>query len=280
MNRLCVENSLPRFLGHPTFWPKNIFSDWEIMKILSTLLARLRQDCHGFIVSTELMLLGSIVFFGLIAAFAATREAVISELSDVAGFSQDFNQSFSYNGATGASGVTAGSDYLDQLDVADDAEDLAGQADNGILFNAAPLDEFVAASAPAAFSTTSTQVNINAFSGGSSTDTIDLSSFGIAIGDTVTVSNVLADGDLNSPGETFTLNFNSGEFTTAALQTGIEINGSLTTVSPSVSQTITVIDIGSGVPGIQVTAQATSAVNNLGFPALSYTVDISGGGTP
>lgn len=250
------------------------------MKILSTLLARLGQDCHGFIVSTELMLLGSIVFFGLIAAFAATRDAVISELSDVAGFSQDFNQSFSYNGATGASGVTAGSDYLDQLDVADDAEDLAGQADNGIHFNAAPLDEFVAASAPAAFSTTSTQVNINAFSGGSSTDTIDLSSFGIAIGDTVTVSNVLADGDLNSPGETFTLNFNSGEFTTAALQTGIQINGSLTTVSPSVSQTITVIDIGSGVPGIQVTAQATSAVNNLGFPALSYTVDISGGGTP
>ena len=96
----------------------------------------------------------------------------------------------------------------------------------------------------------------------------------------MTVSNVLADGDLNSPGETFTLNFNSGEFTTAALQTGIQINGSLTTVSPLVSQTITVIDIGSGVPGIQVTAQATSAVNNLGFPALSYTVDISGGGTP
>ena len=67
------------------------------MKILSTLLASLRQDCNGFIVSTELMLLGSIVFFGLIAAFAATRDAVISELSDVAGFSQDFNQSFSYN---------------------------------------------------------------------------------------------------------------------------------------------------------------------------------------
>ena len=270
MNRLCVENSLPRFLGHPTFWPKNIFSDWEIMKILSTLLARLRQDCHGFIVSTELMLLGSIVFFGLIAAFAATRDAVISELSDVAGFSQDFNQSFSYNGATGASGETAGSDYLDQLDVADDAEDLAGQADNGILFNAAPLDEFVAASAPAAFSTTSTQVNINE-TGGSSTDTIDLSSFGIAIGDTVTVSNVLADGDLNHSSETFTLNFNSGEFTTAALQTGIETNGSLTTVSPSVSQTITVIDIGSGVPGIQITAQTTRGVNAFpgGLPALS-----------
>ena len=253
------------------------------MKILSTLPARLRQDCHGFIVSTELMLLGSIVFFGLIAAFAATREAVISELSDVAGFSQDFNQSFSYNGATGASGETAGSDYLDQLDIADDAEDLAGQADNGILFNAAPLNEFVAASAPA-FSTTSTQVNINE-TGGSSTDTIDLSSFGIAIGDTVTVSNVLADGDLNGSSETFTLNFNSGEFTTAALQTGIEINGSLTTVSPSVSQTITVIDIGSGVPGIQITAQTTSQVNAFNvfggvLPALSYTVDISGGGTP
>ena len=258
------------------------------MKILSTLLARLGQDCHGFIVSTELMLLGSIVFFGLIAAFAATRDAVISELSDVAGFSQDFNQSFSYNGATGASGETAGSDYLDQLDIADDAEDLAGQADNGILFNAAPLDEFVAASAPAAFSTTSTQVNINAFSGGSSTDTIDLSSFGIAIGDTVTVSNVLADGLLNIFSGTFTLNFNSGEFTTAALTTGIRFfNGSLTTVSPSVSQTITVIDIGSGVPGIQITAQTSpdifgvNALNSFrGVPALSYTVDISGGGTP
>ena len=158
------------------------------MKILSTLPARLRQDCHGFIVSTELMLLGSIVFFGLIAAFAATREAVISELSDVAGFSQDFNQSFSYNGATGASGETAGSDYLDQLDIADDAEDLAGQADNGILFNAAPLNEFVAAVAEAAtFSGTGGTSSEAALSGGT------LVSFdGAAAG----VSNTFTDGDL------------------------------------------------------------------------------------
>ena len=122
---------------------------------------------------------------------------------------------------------------------------------------------------------TAPQVNIAA-SGGSSTDTIDLTALGVSIGDTVTVSNVLADGDLNGGTETFTLDFNSGEFTTGGLQTGLQNIGSLVEVTAPLAQAITVIDIGGGVPGIQITAQADPSVNTLsGSPALSYTVDVN-----
>ncbi|WP_424940164.1 Hint domain-containing protein [Aliiroseovarius sp. S253] len=126
------------------------------------------------------------------------------------------------------------------------------------------------------FNTTSDQVDINT-SGGSSTDTIDLSSYGVSIGDTVDISNILADGDLNSSSETFALNFNNGEYSTGNVQTGIQNNGSLTDLTSPQSFTVTVVDIGGGVPGLIVTATTDSSVDPLnGNPALSYTFDIEG----
>ncbi len=148
----------------------------------------------------------------------------------------------------------------DDIDIDDD--------DDGIL----DVDE----TTTGAFTTTSPQVDILA-TGGSSTDNIDLSAFGLGIGDSVTISNILADGDLNFSTETFTLDFNGGAFTTGNLQTGIQNNGSLIPVTTPVTQTLTVVDIGGGVPGLIVTVQASSAVNPLGGePAMSYTLDIDG----
>lgn len=125
------------------------------------------------------------------------------------------------------------------------------------------------------FTLTSPQVDINT-SGGSSTDTIDLSAYGVQIGDTVDISNILADGDLNLDSETFTLNFNNGEFVTGDLQTDVQQNGSLIPVTTPVNQTVQVVDIGGGVPGLIVTVETDSTVNAFGGqPALSYTFDIS-----
>ncbi|MGI9424532.1 MAG: tandem-95 repeat protein, partial [Hyphomicrobiaceae bacterium] len=116
--------------------------------------------------------------------------------------------------------------------------------------------------------------------GGTSTDTIDLSGFGAAIGDVITISNVVADGDLNSASETFSLNFNTGEFSAAGLTTGFQNAGSLQPITTPITQTISVIDIGGGTPGIQVTVTASSSVNPIGAnPALEYQFTIAGSTT-
>lgn len=104
-------------------------------------LRKLWDDQQGFIVSIELVLLSTILVIGLITGMTALRDAIVSELSDVAGAVQDLNQSYQFNGVNGHSGQTAGSDYVDALDHCDDAEDPAGAADNCITFDVAPADE-------------------------------------------------------------------------------------------------------------------------------------------
>lgn len=107
------------------------------------------NDEAGFIVSIELILIATIAVIGLITGLAAVRDAVVSELSDVAGAVQDLNQCYSFMGVIGHSAATCGSDYVDSLDWCDDAEDLAGVADNCITFDGAPADEAEPAPAPA-----------------------------------------------------------------------------------------------------------------------------------
>ena len=176
-------------------------------------------------------------------------------------------------GGTGVYGLTADRFLLDPADqdgdgVAD-ASDIDSDGD-GIL----NIDEMDTGT----FTTTTPRVDVFA-SGGTSTDAIDLSAFGVSIGDTVTISNILADGDLNQNPETFTLDFNNGEFVTGDLQTGVQNNGSLIAVDTPITQTVTVIDIGGGVPGLIITIDAAPQVTALGgLPAVSYTFDITGDG--
>ncbi len=177
------------------------------------------------------------------------------------------------SGGTNVYGLTADRFVLDPAD--QDGDGIADEVDidvddDGIL----NIDEMD----PGVFTTTSPRVDVFN-SGGSSTDTINLSTFGVSIGDTVTISNILADGDLNQSTETFTLDFNNGEFVTGNLQTGVQNNGSLISVTTPVTQTVTVVDIGGGVPGLIVTIDAEPQVTALGGnPAVSYTLDITGTG--
>ncbi len=98
---------------------------------------------------------------------------------------------------------------------------------------------------------------------GSSDVNIDLSGTGLEVGDKLTVSNFLVDGDLNGGGETFSLNFNSGEQSASGLRTGAQFTGFVALTTP-LSWEITVVDIddGAGVtPGINVVADITAAVD-------------------
>lgn len=115
-------------------------------------------------------------------------------------------------------------------------------------------------------------------SGGSSTQLVDLSASGAQIGDEVLVTNLVADGDLdrqNGSNEVFSLNFNGGEFQIGSLSTGQECVGTLQPVSTPINQTLTVVDIGNGVPGLEIfgltTPQVSAQCNDVQY-ALTITV--------
>lgn len=105
------------------------------------LIARLWHDEAGFIMSAEAVLVVTIVVIGGIVGLAATRDSVVSELSDVGGAMQDINQTYSYSGISSHWGRSNGSRYNDSRDFCDDPEDTVGQADNCISFDIGPSDE-------------------------------------------------------------------------------------------------------------------------------------------
>ena len=109
---------------------------------------KLWNDKAGFVVSIELILIATIAVIGLVAGMTAVRDGVVSELSDVAGSVQDLNQSYSFNGVTGHSGSTAGSNFNDNLDFCDSTDDAAGTADNCITFDGTPVEEGGTVQAP------------------------------------------------------------------------------------------------------------------------------------
>ena len=103
--------------------------------------AAILHDQSGAIVTSELLALVTVAVVGLLVAFAAMRDSVVSEFHDLQGGVQNSVQSFSIRGVVGTSGSTAGMDYVDRTDNADDTDDVPGQVVGGTTFDAAPLDE-------------------------------------------------------------------------------------------------------------------------------------------
>ena len=102
--------------------------------------------------------------------------------------------------------------------------------------------------------------------GGTSTQTVNLSAVlpELSLGDIVQISEITANGDLNGGiTETFTLNFNSGEFTTPNLATGAQSDGTQHPATPFVSQSVSVIDIGGGNLGLTILATSGTGVDDL-----------------
>lgn len=101
----------------------------------------LLRDETGTIITIEMVLIATTLVIGVLVSLVATRDAVISELSDVAGAIQDINQSYTLNSIVGHSAATHGADFIDESDFCDSAEDQPGIADNCIVFDRLPTDE-------------------------------------------------------------------------------------------------------------------------------------------
>ena len=102
---------------------------------------QLWRDESGNVLSIETLVAGTVLLVGLVTALSGTRDAVVSELSDVVGSLQDVNMSYAYLGSNGHSASVAGSSYSDSTDFCDAPEDVAGGSDNCITFDGDAFDE-------------------------------------------------------------------------------------------------------------------------------------------
>jgi hypothetical protein len=78
------------------------------------------RNQKGFIVSTELMLIATILVIGLVVGLQAVRTAVVTELADVGGAIGTVSQTYSFSGASGHHASSNGSAFQDQEDTCDD----------------------------------------------------------------------------------------------------------------------------------------------------------------
>ncbi|MBI1309797.1 hypothetical protein GC176_00705 [bacterium] len=86
---------------------------------MRNLAQRLWQDDAGFVVSTELVLVATILVIGVTVGQSTLRDAVISELADTAGAINEINQSYSFTSVTGHSSSVTGSIFVDLDDFCD-----------------------------------------------------------------------------------------------------------------------------------------------------------------
>lgn len=100
------------------------------------MLQRFWKDEAGFVVSTELVLIATILVIAMVVGLATVRNHVVQELGDVALAVGNLNQSLKWTGIQGRQGSSgaSGSVFVDQTDFCDGAtgEDTSGQAPAGI----------------------------------------------------------------------------------------------------------------------------------------------------
>lgn len=92
---------------------------------MSLSLRALWSDEAGFIVSSELVLIATMVVIGLIVGLSEVQHSVVAELNDVADAVGSVNQSFQYAGLSSRKsngcikGSISGSHFVDQADDCD-----------------------------------------------------------------------------------------------------------------------------------------------------------------
>jgi len=100
---------------------------------MSHTVRRFFADEAGFVVSAELVLIGTLLVIGMVVGLSEVQHAVVQELNDVADAIGSINQSYAYSGflskksfGHGLKSFSAGSSFRDQVDDCDNNQcDLA-----------------------------------------------------------------------------------------------------------------------------------------------------------
>lgn len=80
-------------------------------------LSQLWSDECGFVVSSELVFVATLLVIGLTTGFSAIRNQVVGELADVADAVSELDQSYSFAQITAANASTRGAGFIDQNDL-------------------------------------------------------------------------------------------------------------------------------------------------------------------
>lgn len=77
-------------------------------------LRRLWNDEAGFVISTELTMVASVLVVGVMAGAVTMRDQLVQEMADTAMAISSFNQSFSFSAVTACGVSTAGGQFKDE----------------------------------------------------------------------------------------------------------------------------------------------------------------------
>ncbi len=88
------------------------------------MVRQLWNDEAGAIISAEIVLVATILVIGMVVGLKSVRDAVVTELADVAQAIANIDQSYSYSGIDGHAAGTAGSFFLDAFDFCDTTADV------------------------------------------------------------------------------------------------------------------------------------------------------------
>lgn len=80
-------------------------------------LNNLWNDEHGFVVSSELIFVATLLVVGLVTGLSEVRNQVLGELADVADAISELDQSYSFHQVTSTNASTKGAFVVDQNDV-------------------------------------------------------------------------------------------------------------------------------------------------------------------
>lgn len=89
------------------------------------LLATLKNDENGFVVSAELVLIGTITVLGMIVGLTEMSYGVNEELEDLGSAVGAINQTYYFTLASGKKGEVVGSTFLDFQDECDNSCDIS-----------------------------------------------------------------------------------------------------------------------------------------------------------
>ncbi len=81
---------------------------------MRSILQKLWRSTGGFVVSTELVLVTSILTIGVLAGLTSIRDQIVAEMTDVSVMIRGLNQSYSIGGQVGRNSSTNGSSFIDQ----------------------------------------------------------------------------------------------------------------------------------------------------------------------
>ncbi|MBX3414548.1 MAG: hypothetical protein KF708_17810 [Pirellulales bacterium] len=93
-------------------------------------IRRLWNEEDGAIVSSELVLVATLLVIGVVTGLSSVRTAVVTELGDVADAIGAINQSYSFGGTTGHHSATSASAFTDAPDACDAVGSSCSQTGN------------------------------------------------------------------------------------------------------------------------------------------------------